>query len=136
MAEEKTFPDVMTWMKIVSANERVPSNTPRGKIKWWGTGLATEIGLTESLNFFNILFLRYHSEIMRLLCLFRDVSYEVKIKLLNKTELSCWWFLYDVYEDTHVFHPINFVNLQIPPKLFYFIFQSFFFLLLLLLSLL
>jgi len=34
MAEEKTFPDVMTWMKIVSANERVPSNTPRGKIKW------------------------------------------------------------------------------------------------------
>jgi len=122
--------DIPKWwrgMKMVSANERVAlQDDVAGSNGGWGTGLATEIGSRESLNFFNIFPLRYHYEIVRPICLFRDVSYEVKIKLLNKTELSCWWFLYHVYQDTNVFHPNNF-NLQIPPKFFFFFFFSLFF---------
>ena len=50
-----------------------------------GQAVASGIGFTESLTFSFEIQLR---DIEAYICLFRDVLYEVKIKIFNKTELS------------------------------------------------
>lgn len=116
-AEEKTFPTWWCGMKRVSANERVPSTRWCGRIKWSGSGQWDR--LHREFNFF---FLTFSFEIQlrdieAYICLFRDVLYEVKIKIFNKTELSHWWFLYDVCEDRNVFNFIKITtSTPTPPR--------------------